>query len=730
MSWFDEQVKMREKADMDAFEDSCLQIAGSVMGKTLTAILHDERQQTTDAIGEVLRYYHVTAREIPEQLMEIDEILEFLLRPSGIMTRAVKLHEGWRNDASGAMLTTLNGQDIPVALIPSGMAGYKYKDIKTGKYIKVTASNEKMISDEAIAFYKPFPLRAMGMRDIFRYISDNIDRGSFLAYLLFTAIVTAIGLLIPVINKNLFEDVAVSSNVRALLAIATFMICVSVSTLLFGTIRNLFLNRITLKLDQSVEAATMMRILSLPTGFFKEYASGNLSTRINYMNLLVTVLVSIGMSGGISILFSFIYIFQIFAFTPSLMMPALIVSLLTIIVTVSAVMAESRINRVQMELSAKESGLAYAVVSGIEKIKLAGAERRAFARWGKAYSEQAVYKYDPPLFVKTSSVIISAISLIGMVVIYGVAIKSKVSIPDYYAFNSAFGMVTGAFEGFSLMVAQIALIDPILKMVKPIMDAVPEVSEDKPVLEKLTGNIELNNVTFRYEEGTPPVLDNFNLKIKAGQYIAITGKTGCGKSTLMRILLGFEIPQRGAVYYDGKDIRNIDLKSLRNKIGTVMQSGSLFMGDIYSNIVISAPELTLDDAWEAAELAGIADDIRNMPMGMFTYITEGAGGISGGQKQRLMIARAIAPKPKILMFDEATSALDNITQRQVSESLDSLKCTRIVIAHRLSTIKNCDRILVLDGGKIVEDGNYDELVKKDGYFSELVKRQQVEENEG
>ena len=215
------------------------------------------------------------------------------------------------------------------------------------------------------------------------------------------------------------------------------------------------------------------------------------------------------------------------------------------------------------------------------------------------------------------------------------------------------------------------------------------------------------------------------MKIRPGQYVAIVGKTGCGKSTLMRILLGFEKPEKGAVYYDGRNLDALDVKSLRHKIGVVMQNGKLFQGDIYSNITISAPQLTLKEAWEAAEMAGMKEDIENMPMGMHTVISEGSGGISGGQRQRLMIARAIAPKPKVLMFDEATSALDNITQKIVSDSLEKLKCTRIVIAHRLSTIRNCDRIIVLDGGKIIEDGTYDELIEKNGFFAELVERQRL-----
>jgi len=218
------------------------------------------------------------------------------------------------------------------------------------------------------------------------------------------------------------------------------------------------------------------------------------------------------------------------------------------------------------------------------------------------------------------------------------------------------------------------------------------------------------------------------LKIHPGEYIAIVGRTGCGKSTLMRLLLGFEKPERGAIFYDGKDMSKLDMSSLRSRIGTVMQNGSLFQGDIYSNIVITAPELTLDDAWEAAEKAGIADDIRAMPMGMQTLISEGQGGISGGQKQRIMIARAIAPKPRILMFDEATSALDNKTQKQVSEALDAMGCTRIVIAHRLSTIRHCTRILVMDSGGIIEEGTYEELIAKGGFFADLVARQRLDES--
>ncbi|MBQ5405798.1 MAG: ATP-binding cassette domain-containing protein, partial [Oscillospiraceae bacterium] len=327
---------------------------------------------------------------------------------------------------------------------------------------------------------------------------------------------------------------------------------------------------------------------------------------------------------------------------------------------------------------------------------------------------------------KINSAITLAVSLFGTVLLYYLAATSGVSPSAYLAFTAAYGTVTGAFTAFSGIATSAAQIKPILEMAEPILQTEPETAEGREIVTKLSGSIELANISFRYYDTQPYVINGLNLKIRSGEYVAIVGKTGCGKSTLLRLLLGFETPEKGAIYYDRKDLRSLDLGSLRRKMGVVTQDGSLFHGDIYSNITVSAPHLSLDDAWDAAEKAGIADDIRAMPMGMQTFISEGQGGISGGQKQRIMIARAIAPKPKILLFDEATSALDNKTQKQVSDALAGLDCTRIVIAHRLSTVKDCDRILVLEDGKIVEEGDYDTLIQKGGFFAELVERQRID----
>ena len=585
--------------------------------------------------------------------------------------------------------------------------------------------NEK----EALAFYKPFPMKKMGISTLWKYILETLYPSDYLMMGLASLAVILVGLLIPRISNLIFARVLPTGNMRLFAAALIFMLSVSVSSLLFQAVSNLVTSRIDIKLSLAVEAATMMRVLSLPADFFRNYSAGELSSRAGRMNSLCDMLVSTVFSTGLTSVFSLVYITQIFAFTPSLAVPALVTIVVTVMFTLISSLAQTGISQKQMELAGKEDGMTYALISGVQKIRLSGAEKRAFARWGNLYAEEASLLYDPPVFLKINSVINTGISLFGTIVLYYIAIQSNVSVADYYTFDTAYGMVSGAFSSLAGIALTIAQIRPALEMVRPIFNAVPEISENKQVLERISGEIELNNVSFRYTENMPFVLDDLSLKIHPGEYVAIVGKTGCGKSTLIRLLLGFEKPQKGAIYYDEKDMERIDLKSLRRKIGVVMQNGKLFQGEIYSNIVISAPWLTQEDAWEAAELAGIAEDIRKMPMGMNTVISEGAGGISGGQKQRLMIARAIAPKPEILLFDEATSALDNLTQKQVSEALDHLHCTRIVIAHRLSTIQNCDRILVLDHGKIIEDGTYEELIEKKGFFAELVARQTLSSEE-
>ncbi len=727
MGWFDEQIKQRKQNDQDVFTDAFINIAGAVMGSRVSTALNNERQQTKNAFDEILRFYHVNSKEIPSNITDRNEQLEYLLRPHGITRRTVTLSKGWYKDAIGAMLGIRKSDGMVVALIPAGFSGYRYRDMETGKHVKINGKNQELFEEEAIAFYKPLPLKELGISDLMRYILGTLSPADFVMAGASALAVTLIGMLSPKLNNLLFSRVIEDGSTQILLAITVFMICVTLSSLLINGVKSLIIARINIKMGISVQAAVMSRLMSLPAGFFKNYSSGELSARAQCINSLCEMLVSAVLTTGLTSVFSLVYISQIFVYAPALVIPSLFIMLATVAFTVISALVQMKVSKKKMELSSKESGMSYALISGVQKIKLSGAEMRAFARWGNLYAEGARLAYNPPMFLKINSVISSAISLAGTLMMYWVAVSSGVSVADYYAFNTAYGMVSGAFISLAGIALTVAQIKPIMDMVEPVLKAVPEISEGKQMITRLSGSIELDNVSFRYNENMPLVIDDLSLKIRPGQYVAIVGATGCGKSTLLRLMLGFESPQKGAIYVDGKDIAAVDLKSLRRNIGVVMQNGKLFTGDIFSNIIISAPWLTMDEAWHAAELSGIAEDIRRMPMGMHTMISEGSGGISGGQRQRLMIARAIAPKPSVLMFDEATSALDNLTQKTVSESLDSLKCTRIVIAHRLSTIKQCDRILVLDKGKIIEDGTYGELIQGGGFFAELVARQRIDD---
>ncbi len=267
------------------------------------------------------------------------------------------------------------------------------------------------------------------------------------------------------------------------------------------------------------------------------------------------------------------------------------------------------------------------------------------------------------------------------------------------------------------------MVKPMYENMKPILQTLPESTENAVMPGDLQGEIEITGVTFGYDKEQEPVLKDFSLHVRPGEYIGVVGPSGCGKSTLLKLLLGFEKPQRGKIYYDNLDIDSLDKAELRKKFGVVLQDGGLISGNIYENISITAPDVTRERVDEVVDGVGLGEDIAQMPMGLHTVVSEESGTISGGQKQRILIARAIIGKPKLVFLDEATSALDNTTQAQIGETLDKLDATKIVIAHRLSTVIGCDRIIVMDEGRIKEEGTYDELMKRKGMFYELASRQ-------
>lgn len=728
MPWADEQLRQRKLSDDELLRNSCIRMADAVTGSHFGGSSNNEKEIIENAINEILQYYHasVAGEDDVTKDMSFYTELEYRLRPAGIMFRDVELQPGWFKDASGPMLGFESGDGHAVALIPDIFGRYSYMDYSSGQRVRVNRKTQEALKSEAICFYHPFDRGSIKIWDLYKYVFRCLSVMDILMMVLAGAGVTAAGLLLTDLYETLTGRVFRSGRSDILAAMAVYMISTALASFIFYALKDVYNRRIDSKSGIYVESAGMMRILSLPASFFKNFSSGELMQRLAYIRQLSSTLLSLILTTGVSLVFSLAYIGKIYSMAPILAIPALIIVAASCLLSVTASLVQIRVSRRKMELMSKESGMTYAMISGIQKIKNAGAEKRAFARWAGLYAEETKLSTDPPLFLKLNGVLSTAVTMAGTIVIYLTAIRAGLSASEYMAFMVAYGQVSGAFSALTDLTVTIASIKPMVEMVRPILEAECETQENKMLVTSISGRIDVSNVSFRYTDDSPMILDDLSLSIQKGDYVAIVGETGCGKSTLIRLMLGFEKPSRGAVYYDHHDLNSLDPVTLRRNIGSVMQDGKLMMGDIFQNITLSAPWLKLQDAWEAAELAGISEEIREMPMGMFTMISENGGGISGGQKQRILIARAVAAKPKILIFDEATSALDNITQKKISDALDRLACTRIVIAHRLSTIRNCSRILVMKDGKIAGDGTYEELIEKNAYFAELVERQRLD----
>ena len=714
---FDDQLDMRKTGDEVMFENAF---------DDLLSILYKQHgvndSDISDAVQEILSHLKLKIPDVPDIVTDAEARIEYMLRPSGAMRRRVELTgEWWKDSVDPFFGCTKDGE--PIALLPDKMGGYFYRD-KDGKKIKVGKKTARNIGEDAFCFYKPFAQKKLTIVDLVIFMVKNLRVSDLLYVVVISLIVSALGLASPYVQSQLYGTVIPSGIRTNILAVGFLLLGTAVGSILFGLAKSLFITRFSTLLIR-VQNAAMMRVLSLPVTFFKDFAAGEVANNMGSMTSLCQTITNTVMSTGLTALFSFIYLFQMHLYAAEMVGPAFIIIFTMLAMSILTTMYSMNISRKRMNAGAKLSGRLFAIISGIQKIKLTGSQKRAFAKWASAYKEVGRLTYSPPMFLRLLAPINLAISTLGSIWLYYVAGVNEIGVADYLAFMAAYGALSGAIMMFSNLANTFTDVKVNLEMVQPIMQCEPESHDSKKQITALSGNMELNNVSFRYRKDGPLILDNVNLKIRPGEYVAIVGKTGSGKSTLLRILLGFEKPETGDVYYDGHSLSTLDLRALRQCIGVDLQDGKLMPGSIFSNIVLTAPWKTLDDAWEAAEMAGIAQDIRDMPMGMHTVLSEGSGGVSGGQRQRLLIARALISKPKLIFFDEATSALDNITQKHVSDSISSLKSTRIVIAHRLSTIKDCDRVVVLDNGKVIEHGKYAELMEKQGEFYELVKRQTV-----
>lgn len=658
-------------------------------------------------------------------------LVDMIAQASHFRTRQVLLRGDWyRRDNSPLLAFTTQG-DQPVALIPMGTTDYEMVDPATGSKAVVTAELAQTLNPRALMFYRPLPTGVLALGDILRFVAASCTMQDISMILVMGLAGGLLTLVTPLAIGVIFQDIIPGADREQHGMMAALLITGAIAGLAFQIARSTALVRTEARIDSTLQAALWDRLLSLPVTFFREFTVGDLAVRANGINAIRQILSSVALTTIFTSFFSLCNVALLFYYNSHLALIAcgLVLVFIFIFLLFSKVAMKYKTQLTYYE--GKISGVVLQIINGIGKFKVAGGEKRAYYLWARDFGEQRTVSFKARKITAWQTVVNSIYpSIVSMVVYYmminmdrtNVNANAAMTMADFLAFNSALTAVVSGAVALSAASMSIMEVYPLYNRMKPILSALPEVDEAKLHPGDLTGDIEISHVNFRYRPDGELILKNVSLNIKQGQFIAIVGTSGSGKSTLLRLLLGFEKPEIGSILYDHQDLAGLNIQLVRSQFGVVLQNGQLLSGDIFHNIIGSL-DLTMEDAWQAAEMVGLDEDIRKMPMGMHTMISEGASTISGGQRQRILIARAIVNRPRIIYFDEATSALDNRTQAIVSDSLERLKTTRVVIAHRLSTIINADQIFVMDKGVIVEKGTYAELMEKGGVFSELAQRQ-------
>jgi NHLM bacteriocin system ABC transporter ATP-binding protein len=649
--------------------------------------------------------------------------LESFCRENQLIQRRVSLNgpAWWRHD-QGALLAFRHPDQGPVALIPDAN-GYVLTDPETGTTCKVDDSVAKTLMPHAVQFFPCLPGAALSFKDLmwFGLIGSRRDR---LRLITFGLAGGAAGMISPIAMQVLTDSVLPSADRDELGQLITLLVITGICMTGFTFCRVLATMRIRTRLGNSVQCGVIHRLLGLPVAFFRDQEAGDLAQRAMGIDAALQTISNTVESAIFGWLFGFFSLFYLFFVDLRLALVAIaLVSLQlswALVMTYRALLIE----RKSATLSGRIASQVFQMLTGIAKLRAHGAERRAFSIWAGLFAQQKTLDMRIHRIGNTSATFDAGFGLTCSILLFG---SVAFFLPDMHAgeflsFSAAFAQFLGATMALGSALTNSLSVIPLYERAKPILQAIPEAVASAHPPGKLTGAIEISGLSFGYGVDGPDVLTDINITIRPGEFIALVGPSGCGKSTLLRLLLGFETPRSGAIYFDRQDLSGLDKVAIRRQIGTVLQSGRLIAGDMFTNIVGTAP-LTMDDAWEAARMAGLDEDIKDMPMGMHTVINDGATTISGGQRQRMMIARAIVSKPAILLLDEATSALDNRTQAVVTSSIATLKATRIVVAHRLSTIAGADRIFFIERGRIVESGTYQELMELNGRFKTLAERQ-------
>lgn len=651
------------------------------------------------------------------------------LARAGIRLRKVQLREGWQTNSQGVMLARFREQEV--ALLPGGFSGYRL--VTTQGSHAVTPAIAEELEGEAFLLHAPLPDGAREWRALVRFATSG-SRADVLHVAAIAVAGALLGLLLPIVTQQIFNNAIPQADVSSILQIGFLLIAATLGSTAFAALQGWAALKIEGRLDPRAQTALFDRLLRLSPRFFKSFTVGDLTTRALSIQRARAIAsasafqVLMGVATGIpSLVLLFFYDVRLAAV-------AVLLALFGAL-TLTAI-ARRQIKAGEAVVENGISGLTLQMLCGMAKLRAGQAEGRAFDVWLSHYSKLLRLRRRELAWGNLTEVFSNSYPLIANLVVYGIAAyflkqslaegaaAQAMSAGTLIAFSTAFGQFMEALTSTALSATQLLSALPHLARAKPILEAQPEAGSAAREAGKLQGAISLNAVSFRYTPQTPLVLDRLSVEIQPGSFVAIVGASGSGKSTLLRLLMAFDVPEGGDILYDDQPLATLRAESVRRQIGVVLQHGQVLSGTILSNIV-GASGRGIDEARNAATMAGLDRDIDAMPMGYHTVMHAGGASISGGQRQRLLIARALVNNPAVLLLDEASSALDNVTQALVMETLSGLPATRVMVAHRLSTIRRADRILVMERGRLVEDGVYDDLMRKDGAFARLAQRQQL-----
>ncbi|HEX6526697.1 MAG TPA: NHLP bacteriocin export ABC transporter permease/ATPase subunit [Streptosporangiaceae bacterium] len=654
----------------------------------------------------------------------IDPVQRIALN-SGMRTRTVRLEDGWWRRDLGPMVGRRTVDKRPVALLPEAGGYVAALATDNDEVAPVTKESARLLENKADVLYAPLPSGVRSARALLRF-GQRGNRRDVRQLAITGLLVAALGLLSPVMTGTILGTFVARAQKHLIIEGAMVVIGAGFVAAALSVVMNIAALRLEGRSTATLQSAVWIRLLSLPVSFFSRFSTGELGTAALGINAVQETLSSVTTTATLGLLTGSANLVLVYFYSVPL---ALIAT--GLVVTGAAVCAiagffEVRWQRELYTVEQRLSSTVFQLLNGLPKLRVAAAEDRAFGVWAAEFTRSRTLATSARRVQNVITTFNAGFPLLCTVVIFGVVagpLHGQLPIATFLSFFTAFSLLLAATLQFTGVAITTMNVVPMLERLGPILEAEQESTAQRADPGELSGQITLSHVSFRYGEDGPLALRDVTFSVRPGEFVAIVGPTGCGKSTILRLLLGFETPTSGAVLYDGQDLTELDVTLVRRQCGVVLQNGALLAGSIKDNIIGGA-SYTLDDAWAAARMAGIDEEIAALPMGMHTGVSEGTSTLSGGQRQRIMIARALVSRPRMVFFDEATSALDNPTQQVIAESTRNLNATRIVIAHRLSTVADADRILVLDGGRIVQEGTYQQLIAESGgLFARLATRQ-------